>query len=56
MLFAVTPVPAALIILGTIVGLVGVALFVQDRSEIGSKWAGVGIGLLALGIVLSKII
>ena len=56
MLFAVTPVPAAVIILGTIAGIVGVVLFVQDRSEIGSKWAGLGLGLLAVGIVLSKIV
>jgi hypothetical protein len=45
--------PAVLVVAGTIVGIVGIALLVRDRSEVGTKWIGVGLGLLALGILLA---
>ena len=56
-MFAVTATgfPAVLVVLGTIGGIVAIVLFVKGRSEVGSKWLAVGLGLLALGIVLAQI-
>ena len=42
--------------LGTIGGIIGIVLCGQDRSEVGTKWIGVGLGLLAVGILLTKIL
>ena len=42
----------ALVVAGTLGGLVTIWLFSQDRSEVGSKWLGVSIGLLAVGVLL----
>ena len=46
--------PAVLVVLGTVGGLVTIGLFVRGRSELGSKWLGVSLGLLALGIILAS--
>lgn len=43
----------ALIVVGTILGIVAVYLFTTDRSEVGTKWMGVGLGVLAAGILLT---
>jgi hypothetical protein len=48
--------PAVLVVLGTVTGIVGIVLCTRDRSEIGTKWLGVGLGLLALGIVLAALL
>lgn len=42
----------ALLILGMAGGIWSIWLFKQDRSEVGSKWLGVAIGMLALGTLL----
>jgi hypothetical protein len=45
--------PAVLVVLGSLVGIVGIVLLTRDRSEIGTKWIGVGLGILATGILLA---
>lgn len=47
--------PAVLVVAGTLAGIVSIYLFSRDRSEVGSKWFGSGIGLIALGIVVAAI-
>ena len=42
-----------LIVLGTIFGIVAVYLFIKGRSEVGTKWMGVGLGVMAVGILLT---
>lgn len=56
-MFAVTATgfPAVLVVLGSLAGLVTIALFVSGRSEIGSKWMALAIGLLAVGIILAQL-
>ena len=44
----------ALVVLGTLGGIGSIWYFAHDRSEIGSKWMGVAIGLLAVGTLLIK--
>jgi len=45
----------ALLILGMLGGLTSIWLFKQDRSEVGSKWLGVSIGMLGLGALLQAL-
>jgi hypothetical protein len=46
----------ALIVLGCLAALVGIVLCARDNSEVGTKWIGVGIGLLAVGTLLTRIL
>jgi hypothetical protein len=45
----------ALLVLGMLGGLWSIWLFKQDRSEVGSKWLGVSIGMLAAGTLLQAL-
>ena len=49
-----TAVADTLIVLGTLGGIVAVWLFVKDRSEVGTKWMGVALGLMAAGILITR--
>jgi hypothetical protein len=42
----------ALLVGGMLAGVWSIRLFTQDRSETGSKWLGVAIGMLAAGTLL----
>jgi hypothetical protein len=45
--------PAVLVVAGTVAGIIGIVLCVRDRSEVGTKWVGAGLGLLAVGILIA---
>jgi hypothetical protein len=45
----------ALLVLGMLGGLTSIWLFTRGRSEVGSKWLGVSIGMLAVGTILQAL-
>jgi hypothetical protein len=45
----------ALLVGGMLAGLWSIRLFTQARSETGSKWLGVAIGMLAAGTLLQVV-
>jgi predicted benzoate:H+ symporter BenE len=49
-------VSGALVAAGTIVGIVGIVLCARDRSEVGTKWVGVGLAVLGLGTLLYQLL